>query len=62
MTVLVAYASAHGSTRAVAERIASRLAEHGLEAECLSVDQVKRPTSMLRRAASPAPSRPTGWR
>ena len=41
MTVLVAYATAHGSTRGVAERIASRLADHGVEAECLSVDQVK---------------------
>lgn len=41
MTVLVAYASVHGSTRGIAERIASRLAEHGVEAECLSVDQVK---------------------
>ena len=40
MTVLVAYASVHGSTRGVAERIASRIAAHGMEVDCLPVDQV----------------------
>lgn len=35
MRVLIAYASAHGSTRSVAERIAARLRERGLTAECL---------------------------
>ena len=40
MSVLVVYASAHGSTKGVAERIASRLAGHGVDAECLSVDEV----------------------
>ncbi|URN11515.1 flavodoxin domain-containing protein [Streptomyces radiopugnans] len=40
MTVLVGYASAHGSTREIAERIAARLAERGVEAETASLDAV----------------------
>ncbi len=38
MTVLVAYASRHGSTGQIAERIAARLVEHGVEAEARSLD------------------------
>ena len=33
MNVLVGYASEHGSTRGIAERLAARLREHGLAAE-----------------------------
>lgn len=40
MTVLVAYASAHGSTREIAERIAARLRERDIDAEARSVDDV----------------------
>jgi len=40
MTVLVGFATMHGSTRGVAERIASRLGEQGLEAEVRSFDDV----------------------
>jgi menaquinone-dependent protoporphyrinogen oxidase len=40
MTVLVAYASAHGSTRSIAERIAAQLTEHGSYAVAASVDEV----------------------
>ncbi|HMC07802.1 MAG TPA: flavodoxin domain-containing protein [Actinomycetota bacterium] len=40
MNVLVGYASMHGSTRGVAERIASRLGERGLGAEVWSFDDV----------------------
>ena len=40
MNVLVGYASMHGSTRGVAERIASRLGERGLGAEVRSFDDV----------------------
>ncbi|MFH0245320.1 flavodoxin domain-containing protein [Streptomyces sp. HK10] len=40
MTVLVGYASAHGSTREIAERIAARLAGRGVEAETASLDAV----------------------
>lgn len=40
MTVLVAYASAHGSTREIAERIAARLRESDIDAEARSVDDV----------------------
>ncbi len=40
MTVLVAYASKHGATRGIAERIAQRLQALGLEAEALPVDVV----------------------
>ncbi len=40
MTVLVGFATMHGSTRGVAERIASRLGERGLEAEVRSFDDV----------------------
>ncbi len=39
MKVLVAYASGHGSTGAVAERIAKRLRDMRLEAEVRDVDQ-----------------------
>lgn len=38
MTVLVAYASAHGSTRTVAERVAARLGLHGLDVELAALD------------------------
>lgn len=40
MTVLVGYASAHGSTREIAERIAARLAGRGVGAETASLDAV----------------------
>lgn len=40
MTVLVAYASKHGATRGIAERIAERLQARGHEAEALPVDVV----------------------
>jgi menaquinone-dependent protoporphyrinogen oxidase len=40
MTVLVGYASAHGSTREIAERIGARLAARGVEAETASLDAV----------------------
>jgi menaquinone-dependent protoporphyrinogen oxidase len=38
MRILVSYASAAGSTRGVAERLAARLAARGHTAECRSVD------------------------
>ncbi len=38
MTVLVAFASAHGSTQGIAERIASRLVEQGVEAVAMAVE------------------------
>lgn len=41
MTILVAYASRHGSTRAIAERIADRLRAAGLEAEARSAADVR---------------------
>jgi menaquinone-dependent protoporphyrinogen oxidase len=41
MKVLVAYASKHGSTRGIAERIAERLRTDGLEAEALPVKSVR---------------------
>jgi Flavodoxin len=40
MNVLVGFASAHGSTRGVAEAIAGRLAEAGLAAAARSVDDI----------------------
>jgi menaquinone-dependent protoporphyrinogen oxidase len=40
MTVLVAYASAHGSTRSIAERIGAVLAEHGERVEVRAVSSV----------------------
>jgi menaquinone-dependent protoporphyrinogen oxidase len=39
--ILVTYASPHGSTRGIAERIAGRLLERGLRAECLPVRLVR---------------------
>ena len=45
MVVLVGYASASGSTRGVAERIAARITEHGCAVDCRPVDQVKDPTA-----------------
>lgn len=38
MTVLVGYASAHGSTREIAERIGARLTELGCAADVVSLD------------------------
>ncbi len=41
MNVLVAYASRHGSTKGIAERIAAVLRESGLSAEAKQVDQAR---------------------
>lgn len=43
MPVLVVHASDHGSTREIAERIATRLSERGLAAKALSVDEADDP-------------------
>jgi menaquinone-dependent protoporphyrinogen oxidase len=40
MAVLVGYASAHGSTRGIAERIASRLGEKGYQIAIQAVDDI----------------------
>ena len=40
MKALVAHASAHGSTREIAERIAQRLSDRGLQVETHSADDV----------------------
>ncbi len=40
MTVLVAFASARGSTRSIAERIAAQLSDRGVFTVCASVDDV----------------------
>src|ERR1700731_2338808 len=45
MTVLVAYASKHGSTQGIAERIAEELRQLGREAEARPVDAVENPGS-----------------
>lgn len=45
MTVLVAYASKHGSTQGIAERIAEKLRQMGKEAEVRPIDAVKDPGS-----------------
>ena len=45
MTVLVAYASKHGSTQGIAERIAERLRQLGKEAEARPLDEVSDPGS-----------------
>lgn len=44
MAVLVAYASDHGSTQGVAERIAARLSENGVGAKALPVDEAGDPS------------------
>lgn len=41
MNVLVAYASRHGSTKGIAERIAADLRDAGLSADAKSVDEVR---------------------
>lgn len=41
MKVLVAYASRHGSTAGIAERVAERIREDGLDAEALPVSDVQ---------------------
>ncbi|MEU8801074.1 flavodoxin domain-containing protein [Spirillospora sp. NPDC048819] len=41
MTILVGYATAHGSTRSIAERIGAVLAEHGIGADVRPMDEVK---------------------
>ncbi len=43
MSVLVAYASRHGSTAGIAERIAATLRSHGLDAEAVPIREVRRP-------------------
>jgi menaquinone-dependent protoporphyrinogen oxidase len=45
MTILVAYASKHGSTQGIAERIAEKLRQLGKEAEARSVEEVSDPGS-----------------
>lgn len=40
MRVLVGFASQHGSTRSIAERIAARLGEHGIQIDARPLDQV----------------------
>ena len=45
MAVLIAYASKHGSTQGVAERIAEQLRGMGKKAETRSVDEVSDPES-----------------
>jgi menaquinone-dependent protoporphyrinogen oxidase len=45
MTVLVAYASKHGATQGIAERIAEKLRQLGKAAEARPVDEVADPTS-----------------
>jgi menaquinone-dependent protoporphyrinogen oxidase len=45
MTILVAYASEHGSTQEVAERIAEKLRQLGKQAEAQSVEAVEDPGS-----------------
>ena len=45
MTVLVAYASKHGSTQGIAERIAEKLGQLGKQAEARPVEDVTDPSS-----------------
>jgi menaquinone-dependent protoporphyrinogen oxidase len=45
MTLLIAYASKHGSTQGIAERIAEKLRQLGKKAETRSVDTVEDPES-----------------
>lgn len=45
MTVLVAYASKHGSTQGIAERIAEKLRQLGIQAEARPLDEVSDPGS-----------------
>src|SRR2546429_3278723 len=45
MTVLVTYASKHGSTQGIAERITEQLRQLGKEAEARPVDAVENPGS-----------------
>jgi menaquinone-dependent protoporphyrinogen oxidase len=45
MTLLIAYASKHGSTQGIAERIAEKLRQLGKQAETRSVDTVEDPGS-----------------
>ena len=45
MTILIAYASKHGSTQEIAERIAAKLRQMGKKAETRSVETVENPES-----------------
>lgn len=43
MTILVAYASKHGSTQGIAQHIAEKLREQGKDAEALQMDAIENP-------------------
>lgn len=43
MNVLVAYASRHGATEGIAQRVAQRLGEHGLHASLMRAEEVRDP-------------------
>lgn len=43
MDVLVGYATAHGSTREIAERLGARLTEHGLKADVRAMNRIEVP-------------------
>lgn len=45
MSVLVAYASRHGATQGIAERIAGRLRQDGVEAEAVRAGDVRDPSA-----------------
>jgi menaquinone-dependent protoporphyrinogen oxidase len=43
MRILIAYATAHGSTQGIAERIAAGMEGRGFDVDCVPVDEVRNP-------------------
>ena len=60
MKVLVAYATRHGATRGIAERIAETLERRGHEVTTQPADQVPAATAMTRSSSAVPPTPVTG--
>ena len=52
MRILVAYATRHGATQGIAERIAATLQRTGLDVTLTPVDQAAAPSGMTRSSSA----------
>lgn len=61
MTTLIAYASKHGSTESIAERIAERLRDAGREVELIHTDELPEDLSRYEDVVLGCPIYATNW-